>query len=300
MRALLFSAALILAAAPAFAQELEPRSYALSPVGANFLVVGYGYTWGPIIFDPSVPITDVDAHVHFFPLGYGRTFGLLGKQSLVTAVLPFATAHVSGKVFEQDSAVTRTGLGDFRAKLSVNLIGGPAQRPADFVSRPHAKWIAGTSLTVSAPTGQYFPDKLINLGTHRWEFKPEVGVSSRWGAKWYLESYAGVWLYTANHSFFPGSNTRQQRALTSLQGHASYTFRPRDWVALDYTWYGGGATSTNGGPDVGRLENSRVGTTVAVGLDAKQSLKLNASTGASGRVGSKFRGVAMAYQRAWF
>jgi hypothetical protein len=300
MRALLLTAVLAFAAAPVFAQELEPRAYAASPVGANFLVAGYGYTWGPIVFDPSVPVTDVDAHVHFIPLGYGRTFGLFGAQSLVTTVLPFVRGHVSGKVFEQDSAVTRTGIGDLRVKLSVNLLGSPALRPADFAARRRGNWIAGTSLTVSAPTGQYYSDKLINIGTHRWAFKPEIGVSSRWWQKVYLESYAGVWLYTANHSFFPGTNTRQQRPLTSLQGHASYTFRPRDWVAFDYTWYGGGATSTNGGPDVGRLENSRVGVTGAAGLDARQSLKLNASTGATGRVGSKFRAVTLAYQRIWF
>lgn len=287
-------------AGPAFAQELEPRAYAASPVGANYLVAGYGYTWGPIVFDPSVPIADVDAHVHFVSLGYGRTFGLFGMQSLITGALPFVVGHVSGKVMESDSSVTRTGIGDFRAKLSVNLLNGPALRPADFASRPRSSWIAGTSLTVAAPTGQYFSDRLINIGTHRWAFKPEIGVSSRWWGKLYLESYAGVWLYTANHSFFPGTNTRQQRPLTSLQGHASYTFHRRDWVALDYTWYTGGATSTNGGPDTGRLSNSRVGITGAVGLNAKQSIKMNASTGASGRVGSKFRAATLAYQLTWF
>src|SRR5215467_6391470 len=107
MRALIVLLLLVLAASRGFAQELEPRSYSLSPVGANFLVAGYGYTWGPIVFDPSVPVTDVDAHVHFIPVGYGRTFGLFGKQSLVTTALPFVRGHVSGKVFEQDSAVTR-------------------------------------------------------------------------------------------------------------------------------------------------------------------------------------------------
>lgn len=300
MRAFVVAAVLLLAAAPAFSQELEPRAYAASPVGANFLVAGYGYTWGPVVFDPSLPISDVNAHVHVLPLGYGRTFGLFGMQSLATVALPLVRGHVKGKVMESDSAVTRTGIGDLRVKLSLNLIGGRALRPADFAQRPRSKWIAGTSLTVSAPTGQYYPDKLINIGTNRWAFKPELGVSSRWGEKFYLEGYAGVWLYTANHSSFPGSNTREQRPLTSLQTHASYTFRRHDWVALDYTWYTGGETSTNDGPDVGRLNNSRIGATGSLGLDAKQSLKLNASTGASGRVGSKFRAVTLVYQRIWF
>jgi hypothetical protein len=300
MRVLPIVAVLLLVAAPALSQELEPRAYAASPVGANFLVAGYGYSWGPIVFDPSIPIADVSAHVHALIPGFGRTFGLFGIQSLATVALPLVRGHVKGTVMESDSAVTRTGIGDLRMKLSFNLIGGPALRPAEFATRPHPKWIAGTSLTVSAPTGQYFPDRLINIGTNRWAFKPEIGVSSRWGQRFYLEGYAGVWLYTVNHSVFPGTSTREQRPLTSLQTHASYTFRPRDWVALDYTWYSGGAASVNGGPETGRFSNSRIGATGSLGLDAKQSLKLSASTGASGRVGSKFRALAIAYQRIWF
>ena len=37
--------------------------------------------------------------------------------------------------------------------------------------------IVGVSLLVQAPTGQYDPDRLINIGTNRWTFRPEVGVS---------------------------------------------------------------------------------------------------------------------------
>src|SRR5215831_12877738 len=106
MRFLPLVAVLVLFSVPAKAQELEPRAYAASPVGANFILVGYGYTWGPIVFDPSVPIADVSAKVHFIPLGYGRTFGLVGKQALVTAALPFVVGHVRGTVMEADSAVT--------------------------------------------------------------------------------------------------------------------------------------------------------------------------------------------------
>jgi hypothetical protein len=300
MRALLIFAALPLVTAPAAAQELEPRSYAASPVGANFVVAGYGYTWGPVVFDPSIPIADVSAHVHFIPLGYGRTFGLGGLQALVTAAIPVVRGKVTGTVFEAESTVTRTGLGDFRAKLSVNLIGARALRPAEFAARRRSSMIAGASMAVVAPTGQYYSDKLINIGTHRWAFKPEIGVSTLWWRKWYVEGYAGVWLYTPNHSFFPGTNARTQDPLASLQAHASYTFRPGDWAALDYSWYGGGATSTNGQAAIGRLSNSRAGVTGSVGLNARESLKLNASTGASGRVGTKFRAVTLAYQRTWF
>ena len=37
----------------------------------------------------------------------------------------------------------------------------------------------GASLVISVPTGQYLKEKLINLGTNRWGFKPEIGFSHR-------------------------------------------------------------------------------------------------------------------------
>jgi hypothetical protein len=56
------------------------------------------------------------------------------------------------------------------------------------------------SITITAPTGQYDPNKLINIGTNHWSFKPEVGVSRAFG-KWTLEGAAGVRLYSSNDPF---------------------------------------------------------------------------------------------------
>ena len=54
--------------------------------------------------------------------------------------------------------------------------------------------MVGASLLVAAPTGQYYPNKLINLGTNRWAAKPEVALSYPLGPRWLLDAYAGVWL----------------------------------------------------------------------------------------------------------
>ena len=300
MRALVIPAVLALLAVRASAQELEPRAYAASPVGANFAVVAYGYSTGSVVFDPSLPLTDVKAYVNSVALGYGRTLGIFGAQSLITAALPGVNAEVSGKLAQVDSSTSRLGVGDLRLRMSVNLIGSPALAPREFASHARSPVVAGASLSVIAPTGQYFSNRLINIGTNRWSFKPEVGAAYGWKQKLYLESYAGVWLYTTTHTFYPGHNTRAQDPLVSLQGHASYTFRPRDWVAFDYTWYSGGAGSVNGGPSTSRLNNSRAGATLAIGLTPRQSLKTSISNGASGRIGSKFRTLALAYQVLWF
>ena len=162
--------------APGSAQDLEPKAYSASPVGAAFLVAGYSRSTGSVVFDPSLPITDVEAKVNGAMLAAGYTFGLAGKLALVTAAVPYGWGDISGRVYEDAQTVTRSGLTDSRIKLSVNLVGNPAMRARAFAKAPR-KTIVGTSLTVVAPDGQYYPAKLINLGTNRWGFKPEIGVA---------------------------------------------------------------------------------------------------------------------------
>ena len=103
---------------------------------------------------PTVPITDVHADINAATLGLGRTFGLAGRQALVTAALPYAWGDISGKVAEQAQSITRSGLTDARLKVSVNLWGTPALKPAEFVRQPPRTNI-GASLSVAPPSGQY-------------------------------------------------------------------------------------------------------------------------------------------------
>jgi len=289
----------VVAAAGAGAQELEPRSYSASPVGVSFVGASYGYSSGAIVFDPSLPLTDVTAYVNGIALGWGRTFGVLGRQALVTAAIPYAFADVSGKVFEQRGSVSRSGLSDIKARFALNLYGNPAQTPKEFAQRRRPPLLVGTSLTVTAPTGQYDGTKLVNLGTNRWAFKPEVGVSVPW-KKLDLEAYGGAWFFADNSDFFPGGQARHQDPLTALQGHVSYTFRPSLWIAADGTWYGGGASAVGGGPKSGRLDNSRLGATLSVPITQAQSAKLAYSRGATVNYGANFQSAGATWQIVWF
>ena len=286
-------------AAEARAQELEPRSYSASPVGVNFVGASYAYSSGAVVFDPSLPLTDVTAYVNGVVVGWGRTFGILGRQALATASLPYAFGDVSGAVIEQRRSVTRSGLADFKARLALNLYGNPARTPQEFARRERSPFLVGTSLTVTAPTGQYYGDKLINLGTNRWAFKPEVGVSVPW-RRLDLDAYAGVWLFSDNPDFYPGGQSRHQDPLSAFQGHVSYTFRPSLWIAADATWYGGGAASVGGGPKSGRQDNTRCGLTLSLPVTASQSAKLAYSRGALVRAGSNFDTIIAGWQLHWF
>jgi len=296
----LFAIVVVLTLPPAAtAQELEPRAYSPSPTGTNFAVLGFQGISGSVLFDPTLPISNVHANLYSPTFGLGRTFGILGRQALITAGLPYVWGTVQGQVFEEQKSVTRSGLADLRLKLAFNLHGSPALTPQEFAKRRRRGLIVGTSLTVTAPASQYDKTKLVNLGTNRWAFKPELGISYP-RKKWYFDAYTGVWLFTENRSFFPGQSMRRQDPLSSFQAHVSYTIRPRMWLALDGTWYGGGATQVNGGPPTGRQSNSRTGATLSLPIGKSQSLKIGYSRGATVSRGSNFTSLGVAWQFLWF
>jgi hypothetical protein len=278
-------------------QELEPRAYSASPVGATFLGASLSRSSGAIVTDPTLPLDGVEATRELATLGLGYTFGLLGDLALLTALVPYAWTDVSANVLGTARSVSRSGLADARVRLSVHLRGNPAMRAGEFARTPR-RTIVGTSITVVAPSGQYDRAKLINLGNNRWAFKPEAGVSVPMG-KWDFDAYGGVWLFAKNSRFFPGALTRTQDALLTLQGHAGYTFRPRFWLAINGAWYAGGGAHIEGRRPGLRMNNSRAGLTLSLPAGGQQSIKIAYSAGTFARAGPNFRTVSVAWQMYW-
>jgi hypothetical protein len=281
----------------ASAQQLEPRAYSPSPVGANFVGAGYAQSRGNVLFDPSLPFSDVSMRMNVTSAFYLRTFGVLGRQASAGLTVPYAWGTVEGNVSESYRRADRTGLSDLVVRLAVNLVGNPALAPREFAKRRQGTTL-GASLVVTAPSGQYDPSKLVNLGTNRWAFKPELGVCQPIG-RWWLEGYAGAWLYSDNPEFF-GGHLREQDPIGVAQGHVVYTVRPRMWLALDGTWYWGGQTRLDGVRKADRQSNSRAGATVAVPVGRSHSLKAAYARGVTARVDSKLDTFAVLWQYFWF
>jgi hypothetical protein len=287
----------MLSAAVATAQEMEPRTYSPSPVGTNFLIISYAHQSGEILFDPSLPFADVEASLNAGAVAYGHTFGLAGRSASMLLALPYVWGEASGEVSEQRRSITRSGLADLRVRFAMNIIGGPALKPKEFAARKPSTSL-GASLIVVAPSGQYDPAKLINIGSNRWSFKPEVGLVHPKG-RWYLELYGGVWLFTDNHNFFGGSQ-REQKPLGTVQTHVSYTIRPRLWLAADATFYSGGRTTVDRVIREDLQRNSRVGLAFSLPVGSRNSMKLAWSSGLTTRIGGSFNTVSISWQYTWF
>jgi hypothetical protein len=278
------------------AQSMEPLSYTNAPVGLNFLIAGFGYQTGNVLLDPSLPLKNVKATVDDAFIAYSRILDFWGRSGSVALATPYAWLSATGDVFEQHMKVDRTGLADLTMKVSVNLYGAPALSLKEF-SGYRQDTIIGISLQVTAPSGEYIPSKLINIGTNRWSIKPELGVSKAL-ASWTLEGAAGVTFFTDNNEYF-GTNTRHQNALLSVQGHAIYNFTHKMWAALDATYYTGGRTSLNGNADNDLQSNSRWGGTYSYSLARHNSIKLYFSSGVVARTGSEFRIYGIGWQYRW-
>ncbi len=262
----------------------------------NFLIVAYAYTQGGAAFDPSLPINSPHLKTNSGGLGFARSLDLGGFSGKFSASVPYT--WLSGSADYQGQPVQRTisGFGNPEFELSVNLYGAPAVGLKDFASYKQ-DWIVGVALKVSAPPGQYDDTRLVNIATHRWFFKPSLGVSKAVGG-WIFESTAAVTFYTDNADFY-GDTTRSQTPIYSIQGHVIHSFRHGIWASLDATYYVGGRTTINGLERNDLQQNWRMGATLALPINARNSFKLNASDGVTARTGDSYRLYGVAWQHRW-
>lgn len=288
----------VLFAGGAVAQDLEPRAYSVSPVGTNFVVFTYNHTAGGVLTDPTLPVDDVYASLNGAAVGYFRAMNVLGRSANFTVVAPYVWGNVEGKVLEQVTEVRRSGQSDGRIRFAINLKGAPAMNTREFLNY-RRKTNLGASIVVIPPTGQYDPNRLVNLGTNRWTFKPEIGFSRAFGETggWSLDLYGGVWFFTTNKEYATGP--REQSPMLTTQFHLNHRLRPRMWVSFDGTFYRGGQTTTGGQKQLNQQRNTRLGGTIVFPLSREHSVKLAFSKGAWVRAGSNFTSFAVAYQYLW-
>jgi hypothetical protein len=286
------------------AQDIVPRSYFITPVHSNAVILTYSFLDGGILFNDVLPITDATATIHVTVFTYYHSLSFFGRSANVTASLPYGLGNLRGKLMDNETMVYRSGLLDSTFRFAVNLKGGPAMSVKEFQSWQQ-KTILGVSLRVIAPTGQYDGTKLINNGSNRWAFKPELGYSRRLG-HWVLDAYGAVWFYTTNPEFFsrnafvPGTQTQSQKPIVALEGHLSYDVKPRIWLSLDANAWFGGITSLNSieAPQTFQT-SSLIGATASIPLRKHQSLKVSYNSTYYVRFGGYFQNVSVSWQYSW-
>jgi hypothetical protein len=297
IRGLVIAVALLLAhAALGAAQEFEPRTYAVAPVGLNFVGFGYGFASGGVFMDPALAAEDVEGDVHLVVARYVRTLSLFGKPSKVKVVVPWSDGHWEG--FVQDEFIIRdaTGLGDPRIVVETLFHGAEPMKPMES-GQVEPATAFGARLQIIAPMGEYDETKAINLGSNRWTVAPEIGFSTPLG-KWSLEVAAEAWFFGDNDNFFNGRYLEQDPLLV-VKVHAIRTIRPGFWWALAGGYGYGGRTYVNGVARDTIQRNWRVFAMVAYPLTPKQGISLSIGSGGNAGAGTDFDAITVGYQVAW-
>ena len=278
------------------AQEIEPRTYANTPVGMNFLAVGYSYSRGNVFMDPALPIEDLDARLNIAFARYIRTFSLFGASAKIKGLVPWSSGHWEGFLDGEFRTRDASGFADTRLGLDVLLVGAPVLKPVEFGGYEQ-KSVVGLRFDLVMPSGQYDSSKLINLGSNRWAFHSEIGWSKTWG-KWTLEAAGGAWLYTDNTDFFEGLTLSQDPFLVA-KVNAVRSVRPGLWWAIGMGYGQGGRTYVDGVPRDTKQKNWRLTAIVVYPLSPTQGLSLTLASGRTFQAGPDFDVIALAYQIAW-
>ena len=293
-RVLLASAVFGILAVPAVAQELSPRAYWPAPKGTQLLFVGYAYSWGDVVTDPSLPVVGVDSGINKGVVGYLQTLSLWGRTSNILVEVPYSWGTTEGTLQGQPARRDVSGLGDVSVTLSANLLGAPSMTPAQFQElRRNPRQILGASLKLVAPTGEYEKDKLLNVGTNRWAVKAELGYAYPIKARWILELELGVWYIGDNDEFL--GTTREQAPIVALESHLIRRIKPGFWVSLDFNHYAGGRTTVDGDLRADSQRNTRFGATVAYPLAGRHLIKASYSTGVVTTSGGDFDTLLLTY-----
>ena len=258
-----------------FGQDIEPRRWNPLPIKTNVLAVGYANTSGDIIFDPLLQAEDVTVKVNSVVVSYIRPFKIGNKLARFDVVLPYVNATWNGLLNGVPASVKRDGFADPRLRFSMNLSGAPAltgKELQEFLAAHPVYTTVGISLAVTLPLGQYFEEKLINLGQNQFVFRPQVGFVHNW-KKWSYELTGSVSFFSRNPNFSDGQNKRLDPVF-ALQTHLIKMFKPRYWASISLAYGLGGQSVVNRQPNNDERGDVQYGFSFGFPIIKKQGLKV--------------------------
>jgi hypothetical protein len=241
---------------PCLAEELDPRRWVHLPINTNFVGTGYAYTNADIGFDPVLKIQNGQVDMHTWVAKYIRSFALFDKTARISFLQAYQDGQWTGLLDGTSKTINRNGWTDTTIRFAINLYGSPPLQGKEYATYRAAKVVEtniGVGLAVQLPTGDYMDDKLINLGTNRFTFRPQFGISHKRG-KWLAEATGIVALYTDNDEFFNGKNLKQN-PLYIIHGHLIYTFLPGLWASASAGYDYGGRSTVDGAKKDDRKQN---------------------------------------------
>lgn len=239
-----------------FAQDLEPRRWTNTPIGINIAGLGYGYTDGDIFLIPVLKVEDGQVNINALAGKYIHSFKFLKKLARVDVLLPFAAIEWDGLLSGIDTVINRTGFADARIRLSLNIIGPGALSRKDlleYYKNNPVNTTVGISFSTRFPVGQYYNDKLLNIGQNVFVFRPQLGIVYNY-YKWEFEASSSILFYSKNNEFY-GNNKRERTPVYAVQTHLIRRLHKGIWASLSAGYANGGESFVN---DISNDDNQEI------------------------------------------
>ena len=292
-----FVLALFYAPGKASAQFNDARAYDNTPVGVSQLELSYTYERSNASVDPSLDIAGAHLNLNQGTIDYTYYFGMFHRLTWVEAAVPLA--GLGGSIAGTNVHGSISGAGDSSYQFAMLLKGGPALNIEQFASYKPATSL-GLSLVITAPTGLYNSGKILNLGSDRWSFKPEIALSHPFGSdqKWEFDAYGNTSFYTDNTSY-RGKAILRQEALPGLEAHISYSFNEAIWVSLNTRYSFRATTYVNGISQNNPQQNFILGSELNVSLSPQNSLTFVFAKAIVHQNGPTATGFSIKYDYTW-
>ena len=292
-----FALAFLYTPGMASAQFNDARAYDNTPVGVNQLELGYTYVRSNASLDPSLAIGGAHLNLNQGTFGYTYYFGVFHRLAWVEGAVPLA--GLDGSIAGTNVNGSIAGAGDSSYQFAILLKGGPALSIEQFASYKPVTSL-GLNLAITAPTGLYNANKILNLGSDRWSFKPEIALSHPFGGdqKWEIDAYGNASFYTDNTSYH-GKQTLRQEPLPGLEAHISYSFNDRLWMSLDARYSFRAATFLDGVSQDNAQQNFVLGNELNISLSPQNSLTFVFSKAVVHHNGPTATGFSVRYDYTW-
>ena len=236
-------ATFILGTSKIYAAGDGPRVFWAVPVDTNVITPMYFSIDSNFGFDNSLIVPNAEFDTNIMALMYTRAISFGGNLGSVSVIIPGAKVEASlGNLpaLQGESS----GLGDITVMGVMSLMGAPAYSKEEFGSYV-PETIVDLLLAVTAPTGEYDSDKIINLGTNRWSVRVGAPImhffSSGPGNSTTIEVQPSVTFFTDNDDA-----SLEQDPLYKLEAHLTHDFSMMLWGSVDAMYTTGGETTVNG------------------------------------------------------
>jgi len=236
-------ATFILGTTKIFAAGDGPRVFWAVPVDTNVITPMYFNIDSNYGLDSSLVVPKAEFKTNVAALMYTRAISVGGNLGSVSVIVPGAKVDASlGNLSALQGE--SSGLGDITVMGVMSLMGAPAYAKEEFASYV-PETIVDLLLAVTAPTGEYDKDKIINLGTNRWSVRVGAPImhffSTGPGNSTTLEVQPSVTFFTDNDDV-----SLEQDPMYRLEAHVTHDFSMMLWGSVDAIYTTGGETTING------------------------------------------------------